>query len=81
MIRIEEITKIDKKHIALMDTSSISFMQGLRNKDIKLDSILKDYELILIPRWVLKEIEDAPGRAGFVQDLIENGYPICHTIS
>lgn len=33
MIRIEEITKIDKKHIALMDTSSISFMQGLRNKD------------------------------------------------
>ena len=76
MIKIEEITKIDKKHIALMDTSSISFMQGLRNKDIKLDSILKDYELILIPRWVLTEIEDAPGRAGFVQNLIEDGYPI-----
>jgi hypothetical protein len=32
MMRIEEITKIDKKHIALMDTSSISFMQGLQNK-------------------------------------------------
>ena len=33
MMRIEEITKIDKKHIALMDTSSISFMQGLQNKE------------------------------------------------
>ena len=30
------------KHIALMDTSSVSFMQGLQNKGIKLDSILKD---------------------------------------
>ena len=76
MIRIEEITKIDKKHIALMDTSSISFMQGLQNKDIRIDSILKDYELILIPRWVLTEIEDAPGRAEFVQKLIDDGYPI-----
>ena len=76
MMRIEEITKIDKKHIALMDTSSISFMQGLQNKDIKLDSILKDYELILVPRWVITEIEDALGRAEFVQKLIDDGYPI-----
>ena len=32
MIKIEEIKKIDKKHIALMDTSSISFMQSLQVK-------------------------------------------------
>lgn len=76
MIGIEEITRIDQKHIALMDTSSISFMQGLQNKGISLNSILKDYELILIPRWVLAEIEDAPGRVKFVQKLIDGGYPI-----
>lgn len=76
MIKIEEIKKIDKKHIALMDTSSISFMQSLQNKEIKLDSILKDYELILIPRWVLTEIEDHEGRAKYVQKLIDDGYPI-----
>lgn len=75
-MRIEEITKIDKKHIALVDTSSISFMQSLYNKGIKLYSILKDYDLVLIPRWVLTEIEDAPGRAEFVQKLIDDGYPI-----
>ena len=44
MLKIEEIKKIDKKHIALMDTSSISFMQSLQEKEIMLDSILKDYE-------------------------------------
>ena len=76
MMRIEEITKIDKKHIALMDTSSISFMQGLQTKGIKTDSILKDYELILIPKWVLVEIEDSDGRAEYVQSLIDTGYPI-----
>lgn len=76
MIKIEEIKKIDKKHIALMDTSSVSFMQILQSKGIKLDNILKDYELILIPRWVLTEIEDHEGRVKYVQKLIDGGYPI-----
>ena len=37
---------------------------------------MKDYDLILIPEWVLTEINDAPGRADYVQKLIELGYPI-----
>ena len=42
-----------------MDTSSISFMQGLEGKGIPSDDILRDYDLILIPEWVLVEINDA----------------------
>lgn len=77
MIDIEKIENIDdKKHIALLDTSSISFMQGLKMKGIQPEDILKDYDLILIPEWVLTEINDAPGRANYVQGLIEMGYPI-----
>lgn len=77
MMEIAGITQIDnKKHIALLDTSSLSFMQGLQIKGIQSDSILKDYDLILIPEWVLTEINDAEGRAGYVQRLIEQGYPI-----
>ena len=34
------------------------------------------YDLVLIPEWVLNEINDAPGRADYVQKLIELGYPI-----
>ena len=81
MMTITRITNIDnKKHIALLDTSSISFMQGLYEKGIPSDDILKDYDLILIPEWVLVEINDAEGRANYLQKLIELGYPI-HSIA
>lgn len=48
MVEITPVTQIDNKnHIALLDTSAISFMQGLKEKGIESDSILKDYDLIL----------------------------------
>lgn len=78
---IAKITNIDnKKHIALLDTSSISFMQGLDERGIPSEDILKDYDLILIPEWVLVEVNDAEGRANYLQKLIELGYPI-HSIA
>lgn len=77
MIEIKQITQIeDRKHIALFDTSSISFMQGLQMKGLQSEIILNDYDLILIPGWVLAEINDAVGRAEYVQRLIDQGYPI-----
>lgn len=77
MMTITKITDIDnKKHVALLDTSSISFMQGLHEKGVASDEILKDSDLILIPEWVLTEIKDAEGRARYLQQLIDLGYPI-----
>ena len=77
MIEIKEITEIgNKKHIALLDTSSVSFMQGLQMKGLEPEIVLKDYDLILIPEWVLAEIKDADGRAAYVRDLIAQGYPV-----
>lgn len=67
MMKITRITNIDdKKHIAILDTSSISFMQGLQEKGILSDSVLEDYDLILIPEWVMTEINDAKGRADII---------------
>lgn len=81
MMTITKITNIDnKKHIALLDTSSISFMQRLEAKGISADDILSDYDLILILEWVLVEINDAEGRANYLQSLIDLGYPI-HSIA
>lgn len=51
-------------------------MQALQRKGVQSDSVLKDYNLILVPKWVLTEIDDASGRAGYVHKLIEQGYPI-----
>ena len=77
MMTIKRITNIDdKKHIALLDTSSISFMQRLEEKGVPSDDILRDYDLILIPEWVLMEINDSEGRLNYLQKLIVVGYPI-----
>lgn len=77
MIQISKITElVDKRHIAILDTSSISFMQSLSVKGLQPEAILNDYDLILVPEWVLIEINDAPGRAEYVQKLIEKEYPI-----
>ena len=76
-MQITRITEIyNKRHIALLDTSAISFMQGLQSKGIQPEIVLNDYDLILIPEWVLAEINDAPGRVRYVERLIEEGYPI-----
>jgi hypothetical protein len=77
MIEITPIVSIDnKKHIALLDTSSISFMQRLKEAGTTPDTILEDYDLILIPEWVLAEINDSESRTDYVQMLIDAGYPI-----
>lgn len=76
MIEITKITQINgKKHIAILDTSLISFMQSLRNKGLQPETVLEDYDLILIPEWVLAEINDAEGRVDYVKELIVQ-YPI-----
>ena len=54
MIEINKITELDdKRHIALLDTTSISFMQGLSVKGLQPEVILKDYDLVLIPQLVI----------------------------
>ena len=45
-------------------------------KGLKPENILKDYDLILIPEWVLIEMNDALGRIDYVHTLIDMGYPI-----
>lgn len=77
MMEINKIKELDnKRHIALMDTTSISFIQGLNSKGLQPEDILKDYDLILIPEWVLIEIEDSHIRIDYIQKLVEQGYPI-----
>lgn len=44
--------------IALMDNSSLAFMHELSQRSYPSDGILSVYDLILIPKWVMEEIED-----------------------
>lgn len=60
MVEIAKITQIDnKKHIALLDTSSISFMQGLRGKGLQPEVNLRDIFTSRIPVPVSYKSNDA----------------------
>ena len=62
--------------IALMDNSSLAFMHELSQKDYPSDKILESYDLILIPKWVMEEIEDSTYRSNYVEHLQAQGYPM-----
>lgn len=60
--------------IALMDNSSLAFMHELSQKSYPSDRILSVYDLILIPKWVMEEIEDSTYRSTYVEQLQAQGY-------
>lgn len=62
--------------IALMDNSSLAFMHELSQRNCPSDRILEIYDLILIPKWVMEEIEDSEYRSVYVEQLNSNGYPL-----
>ena len=59
-----------------MDNSSLAFMHELSWQDCPVDRILEVYDLILIPKWVMKEIEDSDYRSDYVESLHTQGYPM-----
>jgi hypothetical protein len=63
--------------IALMDNSSLAFMHELSQRGCPSDKILEVYDLILIPKWVMEEIEDSEYRSAYVEQLKADGYPLC----
>lgn len=65
-----------EKKIALMDNSSLAFMHELSQRSCPSDRILEVYDLILIPKWVMEEIEDSEYRSAYVEQLKSNGYPL-----
>lgn len=62
--------------IALMDNSSLAFMHELNQRNCPSDKILEVYDLILIPKWVMEEIEDSEYRSAYVEQLESDGYPL-----
>ena len=47
-----------EKKIALMDNSTVSFLEQVECAGISTKELLKDYDAILIPNWVSEESRD-----------------------
>ena len=58
--------------IALLDNSSIEFLEKIeRDGRNYSENLLKGYDVIFIPEWVLEEVTDSEYRSAFVEKMAE----------
>ena len=77
MHKLPEYTQYhNEKNIALLDNSSIAFLQQLKRFGFASETLLSDYDVILVPNWVLEEVCDSQYREDFINDLVDFGFPI-----
>ena len=58
--------------IALLDNSSIEFLEKIeRDGSNYAENLLKGYDVIFIPEWVLEEVTDSEFRSKFVEQITQ----------
>lgn len=62
--------------IALMDNSAVAFMEQMERNGISAKELLRGYDAVFIPRWVIEEVSDSSYRSEYINSLIDNGFPI-----
>lgn len=62
--------------IALIDNSAIAFMEQIERYGCSVKEILRGYDVIFIPNWVLREVNDSEYRREYIEYLIAEGFPI-----
>ena len=65
-----------EKKIALLDNSTIAFMQQLEYKGCQPEYLLQVYDVIFLPAWVAEEVQDSEYRVQYVEALCQRGIPI-----
>lgn len=65
-----------EKKIALMDNSTIAFMEKVERSGVPAKELLRGYDCVLIPNWVLEEVCDSEYRIGYIERLVAEGFPI-----
>lgn len=77
MLNIQDYQRYSgEKKIALMDNSTVSFLEQVERAGIPTKELLKDYDAILIPNWVSEEICDSQYRKDYIEGLRTAGLPI-----
>lgn len=77
MVNIPKYEKYrGERRVALIDNSSVVFFERLERMGIDARECLCGYDVILIPNWVMVEIEDSIYRREYVEELARGGYPL-----
>ena len=66
----------DERRLAILDNSSIAFLESMDRYSIRTNEVLKDYDAILIPLWVWREVKTSDYRLNYIERLINTKIPI-----
>lgn len=61
---------------ALLDNSVVAFMEQMHRNGFQVGDLLRQYDAILVPGWVLEEVQCSPYRSQYLTDLQNAGFPI-----
>ena len=62
--------------IALLDNSSVAFLEQMHHNGFQVEDLLRPYDAILVPGWVLEEVQCSSFRIQYLIDLHSAGLPI-----
>ena len=62
--------------IALMDNSTVAFMEQMERCGVSAKELLREYDAVFIPNWVIEEVSDSSFRSRYIEGLIDDGFPI-----
>ncbi|MCH5249999.1 MAG: hypothetical protein J1E98_08700 [Lachnospiraceae bacterium] len=65
-----------EKKIALLDNSAVEFMLQLDNRGHHPDTLLRGYDVVFLPGWVVEELQDSSFRVKYIERLADTGIPI-----
>lgn len=57
---------------AIIDNNFLAFCTKLKENNVSVINILKQYDVIIVPSWVNVEINDSPIRTAYLQELRDN---------
>ena len=66
----------NETQIALLDNSSISFMEQMHQKGFAPETVLGAYDAIFVPGWVIEEADCSASRSQYLNDLYASGLPL-----
>lgn len=72
---IEVLNSGTPKKIGILDNNTISFLAKI-NKYARIDKVLMNYDLLLIPNWVYEEVNDSKERVNYIKDIFNKDIQI-----
>ncbi|MBR9647948.1 hypothetical protein [Clostridium tyrobutyricum] len=72
---IQLLSSTTPKKIGIFDNNTISFLENI-DELIDIEKILTNYDLLIVPNWVYREVKDSAARMNYLENLLTKNVDI-----